>query len=146
MVFCFEPNPLAIHMISKGTPKICWVLNAHFKGGDLLLNILMRFIVDKPYYFGNGYRFFDNELFETTCVVTESYVLPILAIRFFEKQIKLMKKYHRKHKKCSVLNHLHLRSLVFLNRLDWQNIWFCKTGVAETTIPTTCFNMFPEQI
>ncbi len=119
---CFEPNPLAIHMISKGTPEICWVLKTHFKGGDLLLNLLMRLIVDKAYYFGNGNRFFDNELFETSCGVTESYVLPSLAIYLFKNKMKVMENYHRKHKKCWVLNHLHLRSLVFLSRLESQNI------------------------
>ena len=58
----------------------------------------MRFIVDTTYYFGNGNRFFDNELFKTTCDVTESYVSPSLAIRFFEKKIKPMKSYHHKHR------------------------------------------------
>ena len=46
----------------------------------------MRFIVDKAYYFGNGNRFFDNELFKTSCGVTESDVLPILAIYQEEKE------------------------------------------------------------
>ena len=64
----------------------------------------MRFIVDKAYYFGNGNRFFDNELFKTSCGVTESYVLPSLAIRLFEDKMKVMKHYHHKHKKYCFLS------------------------------------------
>ena len=68
-----------------------------------------------------------------------------LAIHFFKKKFKKMKIHHRKHKKCGVLNTLHLRSLVFPARLDWENKWFCKTGVATTTIPTTFLNIFSRQ-
>ena len=57
----------------------------------------MRFIVDKAYYFGNGNRFFDNELFKTSCGVTESYVLPILAIYLVKEKMKIMKTDHRTH-------------------------------------------------
>ena len=61
---------------------------------------------------------------------------------FFQEKFKKMKIHHRKHKKCCVLNTLCLRSLVFPTRFDWQNISFCKTGVATTTIPTTTFHIF----
>ena len=82
----------------------------------------MRFIVAKAYYFGNGNRFFDNELFNTSCGVTESYVLPILAIYLFKKKMKIMKTYHRKHKKYSFIKAFTFAKFGFLSRLDWQNI------------------------
>ena len=62
----------------------------------------------------------------------------------FQEKFKKLKIHHRKHKKCCGLNTLCLRSLVFPTRFDWQNISFCKTGVATTTIPTTTFNIFQD--
>ena len=77
----------------------------------------MRFIVDKAYYFGNGNRFFDNELFKTSCGVTESYVLPTLAIYLFKKKMKIMKICHRKHKKYWFLKAFTFAKLGFVKSI-----------------------------
>ena len=85
-----------------------------------VVDLLTRFIVEKPYYFSNGNRFFDNELFKTSCDVTESYVSPSLAIRFFEKKkMKIIKNYHRKHKK-----YWFLRAFTFAK----QRFAMCQNG------------------
>ena len=81
------------------------------------VHLLTRFIIDKPYYSGNGNRFFDNELFETSCDVTESYVLPSLAISFFEKKMKIMKNYHHEHKKYWFLKTIYICEVCFFNSI-----------------------------
>ena len=130
MVIIFGPNSLRIHIISRDHPRKRWRLIITF------LTVVAWYLVVCQIHYKNVYL-----AKKASCGVTEPYVLPSIGIRFQEK-LKKMKNHHRKHKKCCVLNTLCLRSLVFPTRFDWQNISFCETGVAKTTIPTTTFHIF----
>ena len=120
-----------IHIISRDHPRKRLRLIITF------LTVVAWYLVVCQIHYKNVYA-----AKQASCGVTEPYVLPSIEIRLFKKNFKTMKIHHRKHKKCCVLNTLCLRSLVSPTRFDLQNISFCKTGVAKTTITTTTFHIF----
>ena len=65
----------------------------------------------------------------------------------FQKQNENHETYHHKHKKYWFLKTFTFAKFGFVVcRLDWQNIWFCKTSVAKLQFQQHCLMFFQKTI